>query len=111
MGRLVQVIPGFRLNRHRLQLCKFSNKHTRYQLDKVLEILGPKLLLVMGCVKLGEKTAFTCLLWVNKPQINYQISRNPWQVIILESVGSVSRSNNGKVSLHCLQISDFGCRR
>ena len=25
-------------------------------------ILGPKLLLVMGCVKLGEKNVFTCLL-------------------------------------------------
>ena len=29
-----------------------------------------------------QKIAFTCLLWVNKPQINYSISRNPWQVII-----------------------------
>ena len=45
-------------------------------------VLGPKLLLVMGCVKLGEKIAFTCLLWVNKLQINYLISRNPWEVII-----------------------------
>ena len=36
----------------------------------------------MGCVKLGEKIAFTCLQWVNKPQINYPISRNPWEVII-----------------------------
>ena len=40
-------------------------------------ILGPKLLLAMGCVKLGEKIAFSCLLWVNKTQINYPISRNP----------------------------------
>ena len=40
------------------------------------QILGPKFLLVMGCVKLGEKIAFTCLLWVNKMQINYPISRN-----------------------------------
>ena len=29
-----------------------------------------------------KKIAFTCLLWVNKPQINYPISRNPWEVII-----------------------------
>ena len=29
-----------------------------------------------------KKFAFTCILWVNKPQINYPISRNPWQVII-----------------------------
>ena len=40
-------------------------------------ILGPKLLLAMGCVKLGEKDAFSCLLWMNKTQINYPISRNP----------------------------------
>ena len=45
-------------------------------------VLGPKLLLAMGCEKVNEKNAFTCLLWVNKPQINYPISRNPWQVII-----------------------------
>ena len=45
-------------------------------------LLGPKLLLPMGCVELGEKIAFTCLLWVNKPQINCPISRNPWEVII-----------------------------
>ena len=40
----------------------------------------------MGCVKLGEKIAFTCLLWVNRPQINYPISRNPWEVIIFGPV-------------------------
>ena len=39
-------------------------------------VLGPKLFLAMGCMKLGEKIAFTCLQWVNKPQINYPISRN-----------------------------------
>ena len=33
-----------------------------------------------------KKIAFTCLLWVNKPQINYPISRNPWEVIILGPV-------------------------
>ena len=50
-------------------------------------LLGPKLLLPMGCVKLGEKTiAFTCPLLVNEPQINYSISRNPWEVIILGPV-------------------------
>ena len=49
-------------------------------------ILGPKLLFVMGCVKTGEKIAFICLLWVNKTQINYPISRNPWEVIILDPV-------------------------
>ena len=29
-----------------------------------------------------NKILFTCLLWVNKPQISYPISRNPWEVII-----------------------------
>ena len=29
-----------------------------------------------------KKIAFSCLLWVDKTQINYPISRNPWQVII-----------------------------
>ena len=29
-----------------------------------------------------KKIAFTCLLWVNKPQINYLFSLNPWEVII-----------------------------
>ena len=29
-----------------------------------------------------KKIAFACLLRVNKPQINYPISRNPWEVII-----------------------------
>ena len=29
-----------------------------------------------------KKIAFTYLLWVNEPQINYPISRNPWEVII-----------------------------
>ena len=52
----------------------------------LIYLLGPKLLLVMDCVKLGEKIAFTCLLWVNKPQINYQISRNLWKVIFLAQV-------------------------
>ena len=51
-------------------------------------ILGPKLLLAMGCMKLGEKIAFSCLLWVNKPQINHPISRNPWEVIISSPVCS-----------------------
>ena len=50
--------------------------------NQSLELLGPKLLLFMGCMKLGEKIAFTCLLWVNKPQIKYPISRNLWEVII-----------------------------
>ena len=49
----------------------------RGNLARSATLLGPKLLLPMGCVKLGEKIAFTCLLWVNKPQINYPISRNP----------------------------------
>ena len=30
----------------------------------------------------GTKIAFSCLLWVNKPQIDYPISCNPWEVII-----------------------------
>ena len=51
-------------------------------------VLGPKLLLPMGCVNLGEKIAFSCLLLVNKPQINYPISRNPWEVIISGPVES-----------------------
>ena len=33
-----------------------------------------------------KKVAFTCLLWVNKPQINNPISHNPWEVIIPGSV-------------------------
>ena len=59
-------------------------------------LLGPKLLFPMGCMKLGEKIAFTCLLWVNKPQINYPISRNPWEVII-----------SGPVDTPCLALSPF----
>ena len=43
-------------------------------------LLSPKLLLPMGCVKLVKKIAFTCLLWVNKLQINCPISRFPWEV-------------------------------
>ena len=50
----------------------------RTRTDEV-DVLGPKLLLTMGCVKLGEKFALTCLLWVNKQQINYPITT---QVII-----------------------------
>ena len=43
-----------------LHLWQLSLKHT-YQL------LGPKLLLPISCVKLGEKKiAFTCLLWGKK---------------------------------------------
>ena len=35
-----------------------------------------------------KKIAFTCLLWVSKPQFNYQILRNPWEVIISGPVQS-----------------------
>ena len=33
-----------------------------------------------------KQIAFTCLLRVNKKQINYPISRNPWEVIFLALV-------------------------
>ena len=45
------------------------------------QVLGPKLVVPVSCVKLGEKITFTCLLWVKKPQINY-----PWEVILLGPV-------------------------
>ena len=44
--------------------------------------LGPKLLLPMGCVKLGEKNCVHLPSVGEKPQINYPISRNPWELII-----------------------------
>ena len=46
-----------------------------------------------------KKIAFTCLLWVNKPQINYPISRNPWEIIIS---GPVQRSNK-RFAKHSLE--------
>ena len=39
----------------------------------------------MGCVNLGEKNCVH-LQWVNKTQINYPISRNLWEVLILGPV-------------------------
>ena len=42
----------------------------------------------MGCVKLGEIIAFRCLLWENKTQINYPISRNPWEVLFSTPVAT-----------------------
>ena len=57
--------------------------------------------------------AFTCLQWVNKTQINYQISRNPWQVIISGPVYPTSRlaaSNPPPVAARGAKTgSDFPC--
>ena len=65
-------------------------------------ILGLNILLPMGCVKLGEKIAFTCLLWVSKPQINYSISRNPWEVIISSPVlTSLRFTGRAQLLQHC----------
>ena len=57
----------------------------------------------MGCVKLGEKIAFSCLLWLIKPQINYLISRNPWEVIISGPV-YVPPSNLSVTLTHLVQL-------
>ena len=44
----------------------------------ILGNTGPKIITYHGLRETGwKKFAFTCLLWVNKPQINYPISRNP----------------------------------
>ena len=59
--------------------------------DLSVAVLGPKLLLPMGCVKIGEKIVFTCLLCMNKSQIDYPISRSPWEVIISGPVHSAGR--------------------
>ena len=46
-----------------------------------------------------EKFAFICLLWVNKSQINYPMSRNPWQVIILGPVSCGSCQNVSRLQV------------
>ena len=39
---------------------------------------GPEIITCHGSRETGwKKIAFTCLLWLNKPQINYPISSNP----------------------------------
>ena len=44
-----------------------------------------------------KKIAFTCLQWVNKPQINNPISRNPWEVIILGPV----QKEDARITFQC----------
>ena len=47
------------------------------------KLLGTKLLFPMGCVKLGELNSVQLPSVGEKLQINYPISRNPWEVKIL----------------------------
>ena len=56
---------------------------------------GPEIITSHGLCENGRRNiAFTCLLWVNKPQINYPISRNPWEVIILGPVNSKPKTKS-----------------
>ena len=71
-----------------------------------LHILGPKLLLPMGCVKLGEKNCIHLPSVGEQTGINYPISRNQWEVIILGPVHNstlhfyVQRTERTELSLH-----------
>ena len=47
----------------------------------VIYVLGPEILLPMGCVKLGNYFAFFSPMAGRRTQINYAISPNPWEVL------------------------------
>ena len=46
-----------------------------------IALLGPEILLPIGCVKLGNYFAFCSPTAGRRTQINYAISPNPWEVI------------------------------
>ena len=54
-----------------------------------MELLGPEILPPMGCVKLGNKFAFSTPTAGRTTQIDYPISRNPWEVIFPAPVGII----------------------
>ena len=56
--------------------------------------IGPEVITSQRLHETGwKKIALTCLLWVNKPQINYPFSRNPRKVIISGPVWIVNVSS------------------